>query len=102
MKPIVLLFPMAAVLAGCVSAPAPESASKPWQPPQRAQASLQSWQELRARRPDLSKALTLAELADIALQNNPASRKAWNDARIAAAQVQQARGYFMPTITAVG
>jgi len=92
----------ATMLAGCVSAPAPESAAQPWPPPQRAQTSLQSWQELRARRPDLSRPLTLAELADIALQNNPASRKAWNDARVAAAQGEQARGYFLPTVTAVG
>jgi TolC family type I secretion outer membrane protein len=92
----------ATLLAGCVSAPAPDSVSKPWQPPQHAQPALQTWQELRARRPDLSRPLTLAELADIALQNNPSSRKAWNDARVAAAQVQQAQGLFMPTITAVG
>lgn len=102
MKPVSALLLLTALLAGCVNAPAPDSVSKPWAPPKRAQTSLQSWQALRARRPDLTKPLSLAELADIALQNNPASRKAWNDARIAAAQVQQARGYFMPTITAVG
>ena len=90
------------LLAGCMSAPAPDSVSKPWKPPQQSQPSMQSWQEIRARHPDLSKPLVLAELADIALQNNPSSRKAWNDARVAAAQVQQARGYFMPTVTAVG
>jgi len=85
-----------------MSAPAPSSATTPWRPPQEAQPAAKTWQELRARRPDLSKSLTLAELADMALQNNPTSRKAWNDARVAAAQVQQARGYFMPTISAVG
>jgi outer membrane protein TolC len=92
----------ATLLAGCVSAPAPDSVSKPWKPPQRAQPALQTWQELRARKPDLSKPLTLAELADLALQNNPASRVAWHNARVAAAQVEQARGYFMPTLTAAG
>jgi outer membrane protein TolC len=98
-----LLFTIVAtLLAGCVSAPAPDSAIKPWKPPQRAQPAQQTWQELRARRPDLSQPLSLAELADVALQNNPVSRRAWNDARVAAAQVQQARGYFMPTLTAVG
>ena len=92
----------AALFAGCVSAPAPDAVSKPWQPPQHAQPHMQTWQELRDRRPDLSQPLTLAALADIALQNNPTSRKAWHDARVAAAQVQQAQGLFMPTITAVG
>jgi outer membrane protein TolC len=98
----VLIALAAAWLGGCVSAPAPDSVSKPWTPPPRAQASAQAWQALRARHPDLAQPLTLAALADIALQNNPASRKAWNDARVAAAQVEQARGYFMPTVTAVG
>jgi len=37
-------------------------------------------------------------LADIALRGNPATRKAWNNARAAAAQVEQARGYFLPTL----
>jgi N-ethylmaleimide reductase len=48
----------------------------------------------------LGEPMTLAELADTALQNNPASRKAWNDARAAVAQVAQAKGYFMPTLVA--
>ncbi len=102
MKPVASLLPLVMVLAGCVSAPAPKSVSTPWTPPKDAQTSLNSWQVLRDRHPDLSKPLTLAELADIALKNNPASSKAWNDARIAAAQVKQAEGYFMPTVTAVG
>jgi outer membrane protein TolC len=89
-------------LAGCMSAPAPESVSRPWNPPQRAQTAVPSWQETRARQPDFSQPLTLAELADLALQNNPASRRAWNEARVAAAQVAQARGYFMPTVTGGG
>lgn len=90
------------VLAGCMSAPAPSSVSEPWQAPREAQASPKTWQQTRAQQLDFSRPLALAELADIALQNNPASRKAWNDARVAAAQVAQARSYFMPTITATG
>jgi outer membrane protein TolC len=45
--------------------------------------------------------MTLAEFADLALQNNPAASRAWNEARAAAAQVDQAQGLFMPTVTAV-
>ena len=89
-------------LAGCRLAPAPSSVTTPWQPPQDAQAPSPTWAALRAQHMDFSKPLTLAELADIALQNNPSSRRAWNDARVAAAQVAQARGYFMPTLTGVG
>lgn len=89
-------------LAGCMSAPAPSDVATQWRPPPAAQTSSPTWADLRARRLDFSKPLSMAELADIALQNNPSSRRAWNDARVAAAQVAQARGYFMPTLTGVG
>ena len=92
----------AVLLAGCMSAPVPASTSAPWQPPKAAQTAPVTWQATRAEQPDFSRPLTLAELADIALRHNPANRKAWNDARAAAAQVQQARGYFLPTVSAVG
>ncbi|TAN37443.1 MAG: TolC family protein [Verrucomicrobia bacterium] len=90
------------LLAGCRSASAPASVATPWSPPRAAQATEKTWQEIRARQPDFPKPQSLAELADLALQNNPATRKAWNDARVAAAQVAQARGYFLPTLTAAG
>lgn len=90
----------AALLAGCMSARPPADATTPWTPPKEARNPDTLWDSVRAQKIDFSKPLTLAELADIALQNNPASRKAWNDARAAAAQVSQARGYFMPTLVA--
>ena len=93
---------LAVALAGCVSAPTPPSVSVPWAPPAEARTSAGSWQELRAQQPDFGRPLALAELADLALQNNPASRQAWSEARIAAAQVEQARGIFLPAVTAVG
>ena len=92
----VALLPL---LGGCVSAPPPSRSTAPWIPPRAAQKADAVWTAVRAQKQDFSKPLTLAELADIALRNNPASRKAWNDARAASAQVDQARGYFMPTIT---
>ena len=92
---------LATVLAGCVSAPAPKTSTAPWVPPERACQSDATWQTARAQNDDFSKPLTLDALADIALRNNPASRKAWNEARAAAAQVAQARGYFLPTLTGV-
>lgn len=93
---------LASMLAGCVSAPAPDSASSPWVAPEGAMRHAGSWQALRDERPDFSKPLTLAELSDLALRNNPASRQAWNEARAAVAQVEKVRGNFMPTVTAVG
>jgi outer membrane protein TolC len=95
-----LIVSAAALLAGCMSAQTPTDSTTPWTPPKAAQNSDNIWDSARAQKIDFSKSLTLAELADIALQNNPASRKAWNDARAAAAQVSQAQGYFMPTLVA--
>jgi len=95
-----LTLSTAALLAGCMSAKPPASTTSPWTPPSRAQKPDAVWEQLRAQTNDFSKPMTLAELADTALQNNPASRKAWNDARAAVAQVAQAKGYFMPTLVA--
>ncbi|MDD5676629.1 MAG: TolC family protein [Kiritimatiellae bacterium] len=89
---------LAAMLAGCVSAPAPDNATSPWEPPARAQNQDNIWQDIRAQKADFTNDLPLAEALDIALQNNPASRKTWSDARSASAQVEQAKGYFLPTV----
>lgn len=89
---------LTALLGGCVSAPAPSSATTSWAPPPRAQQSDATWKAVRTQDVDFSKSLALVELADIALRGNPATRKAWSNARAAAAQVEQARGYFLPTL----
>lgn len=89
---------LAAFLAGCVSAPAPSDATTPWAPPDRAQNQDSVWKDIRTRQADFTNDQSLAEALDIALQNNPASRKTWNDARAASAQVDQAKGNFLPTI----
>lgn len=85
-------------LAGCVSAPAPRNSTSPWTPPSRAQNQDAIWKDIRTQQTDYTNDLSLANALDIALQNNPASRKTWNDARAASAQVDQAKGYFLPTI----
>ena len=90
---------LALALAGCMSAPRPKNSTEPWTPTERARQTNAIWREVRALSNDYSGRLTLGELADIALRNSPATRKAWNDARAAAAQVEQARGYFLPTLT---
>lgn len=88
------------VLAGCVTTPTPSDDMTPWKPPVSAAGPDAVWQSLRARTNDLSRPLSLAEITDVALQNHPGSRKAWRDARAAAAVVDQVQGYFMPTISA--
>jgi outer membrane protein len=87
-------------LSGCVQAPPPASLTESWVPPGNSQKPDTVWQELRAQLPDLTRPQSLSAIADIALQNNPATRKTWNDARAASEQVRYARGYFMPSLTA--
>jgi len=88
----------AVLLAGCVSPPTPPNTTTPWTPPKDALETDVVWKAIRVQKTDFSRTLALAELTDVALQNNPATRKAWNDARAAAYQVEQAEGYFMPTV----
>jgi outer membrane protein TolC len=92
---------LALFLTGCTTAPTPKDSATPWRPPAHAAQQTDSWATLRASLPDTTQALTLPELVDMALINNPASRRAWSAARAAAAQVEQARGVFMPTVTGV-
>ncbi len=92
---------MTAFLAGCSTPPTPVDSTTPWEPPARAEQSADSWIATRALEPDASIPLALPDLVDLALRNNPASRRAWSAAREAAAQVEQARGIFMPTVTGV-
>lgn len=89
------------LLAGCVSAPAPRRADTAWTPPPETQRADDVWTGLRAQTPELSKPLTLADVTDLALRNNPATRQAWQQARAASAVVRQAEGYFMPTVTGI-
>jgi len=88
------------ITAGCVSPTTPKSATEPWIPPNSAQKTDEVWKALQAHTNDFSHPVPLAMATDMALQNNPASSKAWHDARAAAALVKQVRGYFMPTVTA--
>jgi outer membrane protein TolC len=106
MKYLRILLPVAAlatVLAGCITAPTPDDAQTPWNPPadvKSKSAADSIWVEIRQRDTDLAQPQSLAQLADRALRNNPATRKAWQDARAAAAQVDNAQGKFMPVLSA--
>ena len=97
------LLPIAAaalLLTGCMSAPVPAGSNVAWVPPQDARTTNGVWSAVRAQAVDFTRLLSLAELTDIALRNNPASRAAWSEARAAAAHVEEARATFMPTVTA--
>jgi outer membrane protein TolC len=92
---------LVALVAGCVTAPTPEQAVTSWEPPAGEGTENLAWDSIRQRQPDLSKPLPLSALTDLALQHSAVTRKAWHDARAAAAQVDRAQGLFMPELTAV-
>jgi len=110
-------FPLAALLAlaGCASihstidsyrapseqiapgtAPAPEA---PWVPP--ASAVPRDVPKLEVSLPaglEPGKPVTLAQVIDVALANNPATRSAWLEARAAEAGLGSARSAYLPGI----
>ena len=53
---------------------------------------------LEAAVPDLAHPLTLPELVELALENNPATRQSWWNARRAAAAVGSAKSVFYPQV----
>lgn len=51
---------------------------------------------------DFSKELSLADLADMALENNPSTKEAWANAKAYDARKKQAQSAWYPTVTASG
>lgn len=87
-------------LSGCVQAPPPASLTDPWTAPDSSRTRDTVWQDVRTQSADTNQPMSLLALTDLALQNNAATRKAWNEARAASEQVRYAEGYFMPSVTA--
>jgi len=55
-----------------------------------------AWKAIRNQKIDLSEPLSLTQLIDIALKNNPATRQAWENTLVAKAVKKQAQGAFFP------
>jgi outer membrane protein len=100
----------ALLLAGCVgtpsvsgvrgASPAPEV---PWTPPRDAlpRIAASDTSAEAAVPPDIAdrvQRLTLAEIVDLGLRNNPATRLAWANAQTAASVYGSERGAWLPTI----
>jgi outer membrane protein len=94
-------------VVGCVGTPSvggvagvPPSPSVAWTPPpQRQQRDTTTG--MTAVPPDLEQRihrLTLAEVVDLGLRNNPETRISWANARAAAAAYGSERGAYLPTI----
>ncbi|MDD5546313.1 MAG: TolC family protein [Candidatus Omnitrophica bacterium] len=69
-----------------------------WKAPP-AKADNSSWQVLRGQKIDSSKPLTLTDLVNLALQNNPSTKQAWNSARAAEAVKAQSESLLYPSAT---
>ena len=85
-------------IAGCQTLTAPSSSSEMWKAPP-AKIDNSSWQSLRQQKIDTSKPLTLPELVNFALQNNPSTKQAWNSARAAEAVKAQRESLLYPGAT---
>ena len=93
--------------AGCAGTPSVHgvagvapSPSTAWTPPPR-ETQERDTLVYRAVPPDLEqriKQLTLAEVVDLGLRNNPQTRFSWANARAAAAAYGSERGAYLPTI----
>ena len=104
------IFPAACLLLGCLAcagtpsvngvAGVAPSASAAWTPPP-GEAPARDTAPAPALPPDLEQRLsrlTLADVVDIGLRNNPTTRLSWANARAAAAAYGSARGAYYPTI----
>ncbi len=93
------------ILGGCLTtgsvtkrtSGAPENS---WTPPAKAQKPPSGLPEAQIRPEILEKRmrLSLADLVDIGLSNNPQTRAAWDNARMAAATLGAAKGSYLPLI----
>jgi outer membrane protein TolC len=98
------------IIAGCVGTPrvdgvagASPSPSVPWTPPPAAiqPEPLITQAQVNAVPADLQQrmqTLTIADVVDLALRNNPATRASWSQARSAAALLGSARGEYFPEL----
>ena len=102
----------ALLLAGCAGTPsvsgvrgASPSPEVPWTPPAEAvpRVAAADTSARAAVPPDLAeriRRLTLAEIVDLGLRNNPATRLAWANAQAAASVYGSERGAWLPSIDA--
>ena len=82
---------------------APPSPSAPWTPPRGAikpetMITPTTAPAIPADLAERIQQLTLADIVDLALRNNPATRVSWAQARSAAALLGSARGQYYPTV----
>jgi outer membrane protein len=79
---------------------APPSPARPWDVPSGRQTMKVPARAAPAFLPDASKTYTLADLVNVAEQNNPETRVAWENAKARAADLGIAKATLYPTLAA--
>jgi outer membrane protein TolC len=112
---LALAIPLALALGACLHAPqpkiggqaaAPPSPSEPWRPPRGVVPPEPRPEPTGARAafpPDMAAradVLTLGDVVDIALRNNPQTQLSWSQARTGAAFYGAASSAYLPTVDA--
>src|ERR1700750_1228237 len=75
--------------------------STPWSPPPGATSGRPPSSVDRETRPDPERVYGLADLIDFAHRTNPETRRAWEEARAAAARAARAEAPYYPTLSAM-
>lgn len=86
-------------ITGCRTVSAPSDPTGEWIPPQweqSAQSNDPVWNSIREQQIDTTEPLTLTDLINVALINNPSTRQSWEDALAASAGVKQAQSLWYP------
>ena len=102
-KCVSILCAILAVLAcsGCRTVRAAKTSSVSWIPPKTIEKKLSTnkiWEFLRERKVENDRKLDIGDLIDIALSNNPATRQAWEEARVMEAKAIQSASAWYPTL----
>lgn len=100
--PLILAPTAAMLLAGCETITSPKNYTDTWTSPtleDKVCESDNTWKNIRSQKIDSSKPLTLSELVDIALNNSPATRQYWYNAKANEAVVGQNQSAYYPSAT---
>jgi outer membrane protein TolC len=101
---------VAGTLLGCAELPvparapytaAPRSSSTPWSPPSGVTSGRSRSLVDGEMRPDPERVYGLADLIDFAHRTNPETRRAWEEARGAAARTARGEAAYYPTLSAM-
>jgi len=98
---LVFLVSMVFSGAGCRTLKAPSKPFEIWTPPdwERTSRTADSvWTSIRGQRIDASEPLALIDLIEIAIRNNPVTRRAWEQARAGEAEQKQAESKLYPQV----